>query len=496
MDAVGSEAGWMVEGIALVHLGPALLLTAFSACAGVARKSRNLSPETRRLVVGAVLSLAVAGWITVVHLEVQRPPTAALPRRAVRVVQGVCRADLRPSSSSSRSIPLEITEIRTQSGWTGSAGGRAHLVWSGPEYLTTFGNAGTVAPTRGDVVEVTAAFPAAGHSVIWAESDEIRVKPAEGSLATGRRRAREFIRRRLARLPQEAYTIALALLLGTRAEMSREMIAAVRGAGASHVIALSGMHLGVLALLLNKVTSRVGSPRMRRLVVAGALFGYVWIAGWIPSLLRALILACLILGSRDRDRSLPPEILLGRCVLLTAVVAPEMVWTVGFQLSLWALVGLFFLSPRLVELLAWVMPVPIARYIGVTLGPLLTTGPVSLSVFGTVYPVGLVSAGVLALVAVVLMWGSMVFIALAAVPIAGSLIADGLTAVTVSFTGLSAVFAAVPGVDLGEPGGLISLSAWCTLLAVAVGSAVFLSRRRRREFFRFLESHGKPQFDF
>jgi competence protein ComEC len=278
--------------------------------------------------------------------------------------------------------------------------------------------------------------------------------------------------------------------------MSPDMISAVRGAGASHVIALSGMHLGVLAYLLSRVFSRIAVPRVRYIIIAAALLGYVWVAGWIPSLVRALILACVVLLSRDRDRALPPENVLSRCVLITALVAPGMVWALGFQLSLWALVGLFFLSPRLVERLSYVLPHPVAGYVGITLGPLIATAPVSLLVFGTVYPVGVLSAGVLALVAVILMWGSLACIMLVSVPGIGSLIVGGLDGVTRAFVLLSSAFAAVPSIHVTEGHGLISTAWWCTLLTVAVGAGGYLRRHRQRALYRYLESHGKPQFDF
>ncbi|MFO8043431.1 MAG: ComEC/Rec2 family competence protein [Alkalispirochaeta sp.] len=459
-------------------------------------KSPRSRPGGRRLLASAVLALLLSGWIAGTDYRSRRPPVASLAPSTAHQVRGVCRADLRPSSEITRVLPVALTEVRTHSGWKGSAQGRITLIWSGREYLTTTGSDYTIVPQRGDVVEVRGTWSDGARPVIWAESADIRVEPAHTQLSIARRKARGFIRRRLARLSQDPHTMALALLLGTRGEMSPEMIAGVRGAGASHVIALSGMHLGVLALLLTKTTARIGSPRIRRLTVAVALCGYVWIAGWIPSLVRALVLVGVVLVSVDRDRSLPPAVMLSRCVLITALVAPGMVAALGFQLSVWALVGLFFLSPRLVERLSAVVPYPVAGYLGVTLGPLISTAPVSLAVFGTVYPVGLLAAGVLALLAVVLMWSSLAFTLLASVPVVGSLVVGALTEVTRAFLHLSTLFATVPGIDLTKPGGLISAAGWCTLLIAGGALAIYLARRQHGTVRRFLEFHDQPQFDF
>ncbi|MFO8043614.1 MAG: ComEC/Rec2 family competence protein [Alkalispirochaeta sp.] len=496
IDNLASRGGERGALTPLLYTVPAVLLFTGVVSFLVLTRSPRSSPRGRRLLASAVLALLLSSWVATIDYRARRWPVASLPPSTVCQVRGTCGADLRTSSEITRVLPVTLTEVHTPAGWKGSAQGRVMLIWSGREYLTTSGNAHTIVPQRGDVVEVRGTWSDGARPVIWAESSDIRVEPATTRLSVARRRTREFIRRRLARLPQDAHTMALALLLGTRGEMSPEMATGVRGAGASHVIALSGMHLGVLALLLTKITSPVGSPRLRRLAVALALCGYVWIAGWIPSLVRALILVGVVLVSVDRDRSLPPAVILSRCVLITALVAPGMVAALGFQLSLWALVGLFFLSPRLVERMSAVVPYPIAGYLGVTLGPLISTAPVSLAVFGTVYPVGLLAAGVLALLAVVLMWSSLAFTLLAPVPVAGSLLAEALAAVTRTFLQLSTLFATVPGIDLTESGGLISAAGWCTLLIAGGALAIYLARRHHRTVRRFLEFHDQPQFDF
>ncbi|MFW5694644.1 MAG: ComEC/Rec2 family competence protein [Alkalispirochaeta sp.] len=503
-DHAGGAIATVFSRAWVLHLTPPLVMILYSAVRIVVQRRPvcggrgRVHPERTRLrrILGIALAVVMAGRLAVVYTETQRPPAAALEATSIRSIRGTSLTDLRPSSSSSRSIPVELTEIRTQEGWTGSAHGRLYLIWEGPEHLLRTTGEGTVVPHRGDTIEVEASFPRAGRSVLWVDPEAVRVEAAPRRDAVVRRWVRGEVRRRLSRLPRTTHAMAVALLLGSRGEMEPDTMTAVRGAGASHVIALSGMHLGVVALLLSKTISKFVTPRVRRVVVASALIGYVWVAGWIPSLVRALLVACLVLVAGDRDRSLPPGLLLGRCVVLTAVIAPRMVWSLGFQLSLWALVGLLFLSPRVVDLLTSVLPRPIAGYVGVTLGPLVATAPLSLVVFGTVYPVGVLSAGVLALCAVLLMWGSITFLVVAQVPIVGSLVAMGLTAVTGAFLTISSGFSTVPGVDISQSGGLISLVGWGVPATVLLGGALVHRRRRWRPFRRYLEAHDTPQFDF
>lgn len=142
-----------------------------------------------------------------------------------------------------------------------------------------------------------------------------------------------------------------ALLTGDRSSLSRETVQAFRGSGASHLLALSGLHMGILYLLLSRLLWPLGnSPAARQfrywliLLAAGS---FTLVTGASPSLVRAFLFiglreTALLLG-RPRD----PLRTLSTALLIQLVLSPSVLSSTGFQLSYLAMAGIFLLYPRL-----------------------------------------------------------------------------------------------------------------------------------------------------
>ena len=142
-----------------------------------------------------------------------------------------------------------------------------------------------------------------------------------------------------------------ALLTGDRSGLSPETLSAFRQSGASHILALSGLHLGILYLFIDKALSIFGqypSVRVLRLVilVPAALF-FTLMTGAAPSLVRAflfiLINEILRLSGRPRKASR----VLCLALLVQLVLDPSVIRSLGFQLSYLAMAGIFFIYPTL-----------------------------------------------------------------------------------------------------------------------------------------------------
>ena len=144
-----------------------------------------------------------------------------------------------------------------------------------------------------------------------------------------------------------------ALLTGDRSGLSSEIKSAFRDSGASHILALSGLHLGIIYGILSKLLSILGnSPVMRilRSILIILICGiYTLATGAGDSLVRALIFISLreIAKAASRYHGLG-QILLAS-LIIQLVINPLAVRSVGFQLSYAAMAGIAFIYPWLQE---------------------------------------------------------------------------------------------------------------------------------------------------
>ena len=142
-----------------------------------------------------------------------------------------------------------------------------------------------------------------------------------------------------------------ALLTGDKSELPKEITGIFRDSGASHILALSGLHLGVLYLLLTKLTLPLGnSPRARKLryslILVAALF-YSIMTGATPSIIRAFLFITINETARLLGRKREPVRVLLTALTIQLAMKPDVITSVAFQLSYMAMAGIFLLFPTL-----------------------------------------------------------------------------------------------------------------------------------------------------
>ncbi len=141
-----------------------------------------------------------------------------------------------------------------------------------------------------------------------------------------------------------------AMMLGERSDLDRETRDNFAQAGISHVLAISGMHIGIIFLILDKVLFFFSYlPRgyqVKQLVILLLLLGFMLLTGGSPAVVRATLMFAAILVSKmsyQRYQSLNIVSLTGIVQLL---LEPSLAMNLGFQLSYAAVLSLVILYPH------------------------------------------------------------------------------------------------------------------------------------------------------
>jgi len=142
-----------------------------------------------------------------------------------------------------------------------------------------------------------------------------------------------------------------ALLTGDRTAIPRKISSDFRAAGASHILALSGLHLGVIYMILLWATSIIGfSPAARRvrfLLIIGISGSYAIATGASPSIVRAFLFILLRETALLLNRPQRPALILCAALTIQLMLNPSEISSTGFQLSYLAMAGITFVFPRM-----------------------------------------------------------------------------------------------------------------------------------------------------
>ncbi len=142
-----------------------------------------------------------------------------------------------------------------------------------------------------------------------------------------------------------------ALLLGQRQDISKELLESYAGAGAIHILAVSGLHVGIILLILNFLfspISRVKNGKLIKLIlVVSFLWIFAFIAGLSPSVVRAVTMfTAVAIGMQfKRPTNIYNTLIISMFVLL--LFNPYFLFEVGFQLSYIAVFAIVWIQPLL-----------------------------------------------------------------------------------------------------------------------------------------------------
>lgn len=226
-------------------------------------------------------------------------------------------------------------------------------------------------------------------------------------------------------LDHQANQIAKALLLGQKKSLDKEVSEAYATAGAMHVLAVSGLHVGIIyGFFFLFVKPYRLSVRKRVLYLSGLIlliWSYAMLTGMSPSVMRAATMFSLMAMAQMKSRS--PSIFnaIALSALILLVFDPFLIYAVGFQLSYAALLGILIIQPLLVRL--WLPKNRVLEYAWqistVGIAAQLATFPISVYYFN-VFPVYFIISNLVAIPgAFLIMSFGVPFMLLSKIPILG-----------------------------------------------------------------------------
>ncbi|MBW3542088.1 MAG: DNA internalization-related competence protein ComEC/Rec2 [Planctomycetes bacterium] len=265
-----------------------------------------------------------------------------------------------------------------------------------------------------------------------------------------------------ATLDERTAGIAAALLLGDRTEMTDQVRDSFAESGMMHVLAVSGLHVGILAVLVWFVCRSADAPIVATsLIVIGVTVLYALIAGGRPPVVRAAVVVTVWMAGRPWYRQAPPLNVLAAAVLVVLAWRPTDLFDTGAQLSFLAVGGILWwhsLAPRRRNSVALPegafasarrrLVSAIASGYGLSAAIWVLTAPVIASSFQLVSPVGLVINVLLIPLVTLVLWAGFAFLVASIVlpPVAGIL----ALVVDVGLGWLLGVVDAASSLDLGH----------------------------------------------
>ena len=136
---------------------------------------------------------------------------------------------------------------------------------------------------------------------------------------------------------QNELSIAEALLIGYRDDLDRDLVQQYSNTGVVHIIAISGLHLGMIYGLLLLLFKPLGKFKITKiikpLVILLVLWGFSFIAGSAPSIIRSAVMFTFIVIGESLGKRTNMYNSLAASAFVILLVNPFSLWDVGFQLS-------------------------------------------------------------------------------------------------------------------------------------------------------------------
>ncbi|WP_348636545.1 ComEC/Rec2 family competence protein [Mariniflexile litorale] len=194
------------------------------------------------------------------------------------------------------------------------------------------------------------------HQIFTLKASLFKVKSEKTTLFGVANNIRNYINKKLKnyRFKPDELAIINALLLGQRQDISEEVYTSYTNAGAIHILAISGLHIGIILLLLQfifKPIERLKHGKLiKTLLLVTVLWSFALIAGLSASVTRAVTMFSIIAFAMNLKRPTNIFNTLALSMFVILLFKPLLLFDVGFQLSYLAVCAIVCLDPLLYKL--------------------------------------------------------------------------------------------------------------------------------------------------
>jgi len=149
-------------------------------------------------------------------------------------------------------------------------------------------------------------------------------------------------------LPEPQASLAQGIILGIRGNIPPSVKADFSRTGTAHLLAISGLHLSIIAGILISLGIWLFGKRHYLYIwfALSIIWLYALLTGMHPPIVRAAIMVSLFLTAELLGRQRNAITALTFAAAIMVGINPQILWTVSFQMSFMAMVGLIFLAPR------------------------------------------------------------------------------------------------------------------------------------------------------
>ncbi|MCB2196813.1 MAG: ComEC family competence protein [Bacteroidetes bacterium] len=185
----------------------------------------------------------------------------------------------------------------------------------------------------------------------------------------------------------DEFAVLSALTLGYKDELTPELKESFSTSGAMHILAVSGLHVGIIYIILCKLLFFLEKNRygkvLRSLITISMLFFYAFLTGLSDSVMRATIMFSFISFGNVFTRQMNIYNSIAASAFILLLYNPYSVMSVGFQLSYAAVLSIVFFQPKIYSLLNFNKKIPdyIWQLVSVAIAAQIGTFPITVHYF-------------------------------------------------------------------------------------------------------------------